>query len=125
MRSVNAADSGWRSWLQRSQTRGLTWVLAGMLLLLQYPLWFGAGGWLRVREGAKDIETQQALNERLNARNVALLAEVSDLKQGRDAIEERAREDLGMIALDEWFVRVVPASPHARTVGNQTGNVNE
>ena len=109
MRSASAAD-----WIRHLRRRGLTWTLAAAIVLLQYPLWLGEGGWLKVRERAHDIETQQALNQRLQARNTGLLAELSDLKQGRDAIEERARNELGMIAPDEWFVRVVPAhSVHA------------
>ncbi|HMM46522.1 MAG TPA: cell division protein FtsB [Thiobacillaceae bacterium] len=104
MRSASGAD-----WIGRLRRRGLSWTLAAALVLLQYPLWFGEGGWLKVRERAREIETQQALNQRLQTRNAGLLAEVGDLKQGRDAIEERARNELGMIAPDEWFVRVVPA----------------
>ena len=104
MRSASAADR-----FGRLRRRGLTWALIAALVLLQYPLWLGEGGWLKVRERAREIETQQALNERLQSRNAGLLAEVGDLKQGRDAIEERARNELGMIAPDEWFVRVVPA----------------
>jgi cell division protein FtsB len=83
--------------------------LAAAVVLLQYPLWLGEGGWLKVREHAHKIESQQALNQRLQARNAGLQAEVRDLKQGRDAVEERARNELGMVAPDEWFVRVVPA----------------
>ena len=111
MRSASAADIGRRRLLGRIRASGLTWGLAGAVALLQYPLWLGEGGWLKVRERALDIQTQQALNQRLLNRNAGLLAEVSDLKQGRDAIEERARNELGMIAPDEWFVRIV--STHA------------
>lgn len=117
MRSASAADFGWL--FARIRTRGLTWVLAIAIVLLQYPLWLGQGGWLRVREGAQKIRTQQALNQRLEIRNASLLAEINDLKQGRDAIEERARNDLGMVAPDEWFVRVVPA------LSVQSGKTNE
>ncbi len=114
MLSASAAD-----WIGRIRSQGLTWVLAASILLLQYPLWLGEGGWLKVRERAQTIDTQQALNQRLQTRNAGLLAELGDLKQGRDAIEERARNDLGMIAPDEWFVRVVSA--HAV----QSGKTNE
>jgi cell division protein FtsB len=107
MRSASAADLG--GLLVRIRSQGLTWVLVIAIVLLQYPLWLGQGGWLRVREGMQKIDTQQALNQRLEARNASLLAEINDLKQGRDAIEERARNDLGMVAPDEWFVRVVSA----------------
>jgi cell division protein FtsB len=104
MLSVSAAE-----WIRRIRRHGLTWALAAAIVLLQYPLWLGEGGWLKVRERLLNIETQQALNQRLQTRNAGLLAEVGDLKLGRDAIEERARNELGMIAPDEWFVRVVPA----------------
>jgi len=103
MLSVSAAE-----WTTRVRTQGLTWGLATAIVLLQYPLWLGEGGWLKVREHARQVDTQQSLNQRLQSRNAGLLAELGDLKQGRDAIEERARNELGMIAPDEWFVRVVP-----------------
>jgi cell division protein FtsB len=114
MRSASAAE-----WIARIRSRGLTWLLAVAIVLLQYPLWLGEGGWLKVREHANKIDTQQALNARLETRNASLLAELGDLKQGRDAIEERARNELGMIAPDEWFVRVASA----RTV--PSGKTNE
>ena len=114
MHSASAAD-----WIVRIRAQGLTWVLAAAIVLLQYPLWLGEGGWLKVREHAQKIETQQVLNQRLQTRNAGLVAELGDLKQGRDAIEERARNELGMIAPDEWFVRVVAA----QTV--QPGKTNE
>lgn len=104
MRSASAAD-----WTARLRRHGLTWVLAIAVVLLQYPLWLGEGGWLKVREFAQKIDTQQVLNLRLQSRNAGLQAELGDLKQGRDAVEERARNELGMVAPDEWFVRVVSA----------------
>ena len=114
MLSASAAE-----WLTRIRSQGLTWALAAAIVLLQYPLWLGEGGWLKVRERKQKSDTQQALNERLQTRNAGLLAELGDLKQGRDAIEERARNELGMIAPDEWFVRVV--SSH----DVQSGKTNE
>lgn len=114
MLSASAAD-----WLIRIRSHGLTWALAAAIVLLQYPLWLGEGGWLKVRERARTIDTQRALNQRLQARNAGLVAELGDLKQGRDAIEERARSELGMIAPDEWFVRVVSAQ------SVQAGKTNE
>lgn len=114
MLSASAASLGATRLLGRLRSQALTGLLGGAIVLLQYPLWLGEGGWLRVREGAEKIETQQALNQRLQVRNAGLLAELSDLKQGRDAVEERARNELGMVAPDEWFVRVVHAH---RSVG--------
>jgi cell division protein FtsB len=104
-----AIKSGAADFSARVRSQGLSWALAAAIVLLQYPLWLGAGGWLSVRERAREIDIQQALNQRLQARNAGLLAELGDLKQGRDAIEERARNELGMIAADEWFIRVVSA----------------
>lgn len=119
MRSANAANTGWSRLGARLRTQGLAWVLGAAIVLLQYPLWLGEGGWLKVRKHVQEIDVQQALNDRLQARNAGLLAELGDLKQGRDAIEERARNELGMIAPDEWFVRVVTAQ------SVQAGKANE
>jgi len=82
-------------------------VLAALIMLIQYPLWLGKGGWLRVSEVDRQLSAQQAKNGALEARNGALEAEVRDLKQGLEAIEERARYELGMIKSDEVFFQVV------------------
>ena len=119
MLSASAANPGASKLFARLRSQGLTLLLAAAILLLQYPLWLGEGGWLKVRERAQKIESQQALNQRQQVRNAGLLAELGDLKQGRDAIEERARNELGMIAPDEWFVRVVSAHDV------QSGKTNE
>jgi len=87
--------------------RALAGVLATLLVALQYPLWIGKGSWMRVWELDRQLAAQQEVNARLKARNDALDAEVRDLKQGLDAIEERARLDLGMIKNDEVFYQVV------------------
>jgi cell division protein FtsB len=95
--------------------KALAALLAGLVLALQYPLWFGKGGWLKVRELDRQLAEQRAGNDRLKGRNDALDAEVRDLKQGLEAIEERARVELGMIRQDEVFYQVVtpPPSPRA------------
>jgi len=82
-------------------------ILAALILLIQVPLWLGKGGWLRVSEVDRQLAAQQAKNGELEARNVALEAEVRDLKQGLEAIEERARYELGMIKSNEVFFQVV------------------
>jgi cell division protein FtsB len=87
--------------------RTLTLVLAGLLLLIQYPLWLGKGGWARVWEHDRQLSAQRAKNEALQARNAALDAEVRDLKQGLEAVEERARFELGMVRPDEVFFQIV------------------
>jgi cell division protein FtsB len=93
--------------------RWLTIALIVLVVLVQYPLWFGKGGWLKVWELDQQVKTQKETNAKLKARNDALDAEVRDLKSGTDAIEERARAELGMIKSDETFVQIFgePRSP--------------
>ena len=82
-------------------------------MLIQYPLWLGKGGLLRVWETERKIMVQRETNSRLQARNAALDAEVKDLKQGLEAVEERARSELGMIRRDEIFFQVLDGAPPA------------
>ena len=86
--------------------RILSIVFAALIVLLQYPLWLGKGGWLRVWEIDRQVNAQKDGNARLRVRNDALDAEVRDLKQGYDAIEERARYELGMVKNDEVFFQI-------------------
>ena len=88
--------------------RLLALALGVLLLLVQYPLWLGKGSWLRVWDLDRQVRAQQDQNASLRVRNDALDAEVRDLKKGFDAIEERARYELGMIKPDEVFFQVVP-----------------
>ena len=85
----------------------LPYILAALLLALQYPLWLGKGSWMRVWELDRALTQQRDTNAKLKARNDALDAEVRDLKQGLEALEEHARLDLGMIRKDEIFFQVV------------------
>jgi cell division protein FtsB len=87
---------------------GLALVL--LIALIQNPLWFGKGGWLRVHELDTQVEAQSETNVKLAARNATLDAEVLDLKQGYDAIEERARSELGMVKQDEVFFQLLQPS---------------
>ena len=85
-------------------------LLLGLLLLLvvlQITLWFGGGGLLELWQQHQEVEAQREANARLRERNEALNAEVLDLKQGLDAVEEHAREDLGMVKEGEVFYQVV------------------
>jgi cell division protein FtsB len=82
-------------------------LLIALIASLQYGLWLGKGSWLRVWEIDRKISEQQRINERLATRNGALDAEVRDLKEGLGAIEERARNELGMIRSDEVFFQVL------------------
>ncbi len=86
--------------------RKLAMVLAAMLVLIQYPLWLGKGGWFKVWETDRQIVAQRLANDRLAQRNAGLEAEVRDLREGRVAIEEHARYDLGMVRSDEIFVQI-------------------
>ena len=96
----------------------LTLALLGLIVLLQHPLWLGKGSWLRVWEVDQQVRAQRDTNQKMTLRNAALDAEVRDLKQGFDAIEERARSELGMIKRDEIFVQVLDnprnSAPSAR-----------
>jgi len=92
--------------------RLVTVVLIVLLGLIQYPLWWGHGGWLRVHELERQLAEQKQKNADLKARNDRLLGEVQDLQQGTDASEERARYELGMIKDSEIFVQfVAPNQP--------------
>lgn len=88
-------------------TKSLTIALTVLLVLLQYPLWFGSGSVAEIHRLRGDIASQQVENARLRERNQALEAEVVDLKSGVNAIEERARMDLGMIHKGETFYQVI------------------
>ena len=86
--------------------RVLAGLLAALIVAIQYPLWLGKGGWLRVWDIGRQVQGQVAKNAGLETRNGALAAEVKDLKQGTDAIEERARYELGMVKNDELFFQL-------------------
>ena len=92
--------------------RLLAVVLVILIAAIQTPLWFGKGGWLRVWELDRQLTQVRKSNDELRARNAALDAEVRDLKTGYDAIEERARSELGMIRQDEVFYQVLDPAPN-------------
>lgn len=83
-------------------------IFVALIVLIQYPLWLGKGGWLRAWEVERQVDAQKAKNRQLEARNASLAAEVRDLKTGTEAIEERARHELGMLRSDEIFYQYVP-----------------
>ena len=88
--------------------RWLALVFVALIAALQYPMWLGKGGWLRVRELDHQVAEAREANDKLKARNAALDADVRDLKSGYEAIEERARGELGMIKHDEVFFQLAP-----------------
>jgi cell division protein FtsB len=88
--------------------RWLAFILLALIVALQYPMWLGKGGWLQVRETGRQMALQREVNAKLKLRNDALDADVRDLKTGSEAIEERARAELGMIRSDEVSFRCSP-----------------
>ena len=91
--------------------RPVTLVLIALILLLQYPLWLGKGSWLKVWDVDRQVQAQKKINQQTQQRNAALDAEVRDLKKGTEAIEERARSELGMVKRDEVFFQIVGGHP--------------
>ena len=87
--------------------RILTLLLIVLLGLLQYRLWFGQHSIADYFRQQEELKSQQASNLELEKRNRLLKADVTDLQQGLDAIEERARNELGLIKQDEVFFRLL------------------
>lgn len=87
--------------------RWLLVLLVGLLMFLQVKLWFGDGSLNEVYRLKKTIAEQKKTNDEALERNQALEGEVKDLKQGLDAIEERARSELGMVKENETFYQIV------------------
>ena len=89
-------------------------ILFVLILLLQWKMWFGEGGYRDVQRLAARVEEQSKENEMLARRNRELQAEVEDLRQGLEAIEERARSELGMVKEGEQYYLVVPKRSDAQ-----------
>ena len=87
--------------------KGIIAALVVILALLQYKLWIGNGSFAEVYRLDQTIIAQEKENAAAKERNLALQAEVDDLKHGMDALEERARSELGMIKRNESFFRVI------------------
>jgi len=85
----------------------LTVIMIFLLLLLQYRLWTGNGSLVEVNFLKDEIEKIKNENENLKERNLSLTAEVFDLKQGHEAIEEIARSEMGMIKDGETFYQII------------------
>lgn len=91
----------------------LKWVSLALLILLallQFHLWMGEGGIFELRTIGARVEALHGADQKLKDRNDQLAAEVVDLKTGLDAVEERARNDLGMVRNDEQFLWVPDVS---------------
>ena len=87
-----------------------TAIFVILLILLQYRLWIGNGSMTEVHHLQEQISQIEQENENLKERNLSLAAEVLDLKQGQEAIEERARSEMGMIKYDETFYQIIDYS---------------
>ncbi len=92
-------------------SRLLIFVLLVTLAVLQYRLWVAEGSLAEVSRRERAVAAQQQENARLRERNALLDAEVGDLKQGLESIEDRARHDLGMIHQDEIFFQQIEEPP--------------
>ena len=90
------------------------YMLVGILLGLQYPLWLGDGGVLALWKLKQEIAVQKQENSGLKERNLALEAEVRDLKEGYEALEERARAELGMVRRGETLYQIIERTDAAR-----------
>ncbi len=103
-----------RQGITMSGSRWLLGVLAVTGLGLQAQLWFSEDGYRKTRKLRAAVAEQRHINDQLRQRNASLDAEVINLKQGREAAEERARTDLGMIGRSETFYQVVPVADSLR-----------
>ena len=86
--------------------RWATIVIAALLLVVQGDLWFGKGNMPYVMSLRKQLAAQRAANLQARERNVRVAAEVVDLKEGLEMVEEKARAELGMVRPDEILVQV-------------------
>ena len=105
--------------------RPITITLAILLLVIQYPLWLGKGGWLRVFDLHRQLESVQEKNEKQKAKNAKLASEVQSLKEGTDAIEERARSELSMIRKGEVFIQLLNDENDVLEEGDPEENAEE
>ncbi|UGA55203.1 cell division protein FtsB [Vibrio sp. DW001] len=90
--------------------RLFTLALVLLFSLLIYTLVWGKNGMLERTNVVSEIEVQQSVNRELNERNAKMFAEIEDLRQGLDAIEERARNELGLVKEGETFYRIIDDS---------------
>lgn len=90
-----------------------------LIVALQYPLWFGKGGLIRLHQLQSQLNVQKGLNDAQKQRNIAMEAEVRDLGGASDALEERARADLGMVRQGETWYRYPSKGNHSANAGSQ------
>ena len=105
------------TWPHKSIMRIVTLILFVLLVFLQFKFWLGEGGYRGVERLETRVEGQRQQNTDLLQRNAELQAEVEDLRERLDAVEERARSELGLIKPDEQFYQVVPPPPDKHQTG--------
>lgn len=88
--------------------RWLTFVLLALVVLVQVDLWFSKNGVFHARGLDSQLREVQALNEQARQRNERVQAEVNDLREGLEMVEEKARAELGMVKRDEIYIQVTP-----------------
>lgn len=93
-------------------TKAILAVLLTLLVVLQYRLWLSDHGWMKLQDMRGAVRAQQEENKGLQTRNERLHAEVIDLKRGSDALEERARSNLGWVKQGETFYQVIEQKPN-------------
>lgn len=87
--------------------RLLTVIIIGLVLVLQYRIWFGQHGMQDFRELQSDVARQETANESLEQRNQLIAADIDDLRNALEAVEERARNELGLVRPEETFFRLI------------------
>ena len=97
-------------------------ILVALLIALQFKLWFGEGGFSEVARLELRVEQQRSQNEALLQRIAQLQAEVEDLREALEAVEERARSELGLVKPEEEFYQVIPAPPVNKRSGGDDGD---
>lgn len=93
--------------------RLLTLCMLGIVILLQYRIWFGQNGVSEYRQLNNEVERQTASNTTLKQRNQLIYADIRDLREVGEAVDERARNELGMVKADETFFRLIEKDDHS------------
>jgi len=97
----------------------IIWILVVLLAISQYKLWFGDYGLLWLKHLKTELAEQQSENDRLIQRNEALNAQLQELKSGEDALEERARSQLGLIKEGEIFIQETTPNSESNNLENE------
>lgn len=97
-------------------------ILLVILMTLQYRIWFGDSSYQKIKIQEEQIQKVQLENDELTARNQKLFAEIKNLRNGSDAVEERARNQLEMVKDGEVFFRILTSNnaPHQASLSNST-----